>query len=264
MNIVKRELRANFKSLLIWGACMFAIVAMMMSEFSAYYDNPEMADIMESMPQGLLEAFSLNGANLTTVSGFVSMASLYFYIMLGIFAVLIGSNIIAKEERDKTVEFFMTLPISRERVIISKLIAATMNCLGINLILGLSLIITTLKYSPDSDFYKFLALLQLALLVIEMIFMSIGMCLSALMKRYKKSGTYSVSILLVLYIMSILIALSDSLEFLKYLTPFKYFEAAQLLNNGKFELVYVLLSIAIIGLGIGGTFIFYPKRDLHI
>jgi ABC-2 type transport system permease protein len=264
MNIIKREMRANLKSLLIWCAVMFAIVTMMMSEFSAYYDNPEMADILESMPQGLLEAFSMAGANLTTVSGFVSLASLYFYIMLGIFAVLLGTTIISKEERDKTVEFFMTLPISREQVITSKLIAAVLNCLALNLMTGLSIIITTATYKPDQDFYEFLGLLLIALFLIELIFMSLGMFLAATMKRYKKSGTYAVSILLGLYIMSILVSISDKIEYLKYVTPFKYFEAATILSEGKLEFVYVMITLVIIIGGIVGTFMIYPKRDLNI
>jgi ABC-2 type transport system permease protein len=244
--------------------CIAAFVAMMMSEFSAYYNNPEMKDILESIPKAMLEAFAMGNANLTTVSGFVSIASVYFYIMLGIFAALLGSSIISKEERDKTVEFFLTMPISREKVIVSKWIAAAILCIIINCVTILSVFGTTAQYDKVVDFNQFMGLMMLAIFIIQMIFLNIGMLLAAIMKRYKKSGTYSMSILLGLYILSIFVSLSDKIEFLKYVTPFKYFEANYILREGQLEGVYIFISLAITIVSFAGTIIVYPKRDLHI
>lgn len=264
MNIVKRELRAHMKTLIIWSICVFLIFIMMMSEFSAYYNNPEMAAILDAMPEAMLKAFSMNSANLTTVSGFVSIAAIYFYIMLGIHAVLLGSSIISKEERDKTVEFLMTLPVSRQKVLTGKLIAAVINCIILLCVTGLAGIVTTMKYEPPQSFYEFYGLMLLALFIIQIIFLSIGMLMAAILKRYKKSGSVSISILLCTYILSVLVGLSDKIEFMKYATPFKYFEPNYLLNESRLEGVYVIISICIILVAMVGTFVFYPKRDLHI
>ena len=235
----------------------------MMSEFSAYYNNPEMGKILDTMPKALMDAFSMSGANLTTVSGFVSMTSVYFYITLAIYAVLLGSSIISKEERDKTVEFFLTLPISRQKIIIGKW-SAVINCIIINAVTGLTLYATTAKYEPGIEFNKFLLLMLLAMFIIQMIFLSIGMFLAAVTKRYRKSGTYSVSILLAAYFLSVLIGMSKKIDFLKYITPFKYFEANYIFQEGSLEGVFLLISLGIIAATTAGIFIFYPKRDLHI
>lgn len=264
MNIIKRELRAHMKSLLIWIGCIIAIVALMMSEFSAFYNNPEMGKILDTMPKALMDAFAMNGANLTTVSGFVSLTSVYFYIALAVFAVLLGSSIISKEERDKTVEFFLTLPVSRQKVIVCKLISAIINCIIINAVSGLALYTTTAKYKPGADFYTFLGLILAAMFIIQMIFLSIGMLLAAITKRYRKSGTYSVSILLAAYFLSVLVGMSSKIDFLKYITPFKFFEANYILREGSFEGVFLLISLGIIAAATAGVFVFYPKRDLHI
>ncbi len=264
MDIIKRELRANAKSLLIWSVVMVIFIIMMVSEFSAYYNNPEMADILDAMPEAMMQAFSLSGNNLTTPSGFISLASIYFYLVLGVFAVLLGSNIISKEERDKTAEFFLTLPISREQVILSKWIAAIINCAVISTVTGLAIIVTMLKYDIDSDFYQFIFLLMFAVFMVQMIFLSIGMLLSSVLKRYKASGKVSASILMALYMVSVISALSSNLENLKYITPFKFFEPNKLLQNGQYEIEYVLITIAIIAVCMIGTFLVYPKRDLHL
>lgn len=264
MNIIKRELRAHMRSLIIWCGSIIAFAFIMFSEFSAYYNNPEMADILDTMPKAMLDAFSLSNANLTTVSGYTSIASVYIYLALGIYAALLGSSIIAKEERDKTAEFFLVLPISRQRVIFSKWIAAIICNIVVNIATAISIYGATAQYDKMAEFNRFMFLLMLAIYIIQMIFLSIGMLLSAIMKRYKKSGTYATGLLLFLYVVSVFTALSKDLENLKYLTPFKYFEASYILKELSYDGVYVVLSIGVIVLAMIGTFVIYPKRDLRI
>lgn len=264
MHIIKRELRANLKSLIIWCIIVTLLIVMMVSEFSAYYNNPEMEDILSSMPKAMLEAFSITGANLTTTTGFISMASIYFYIMLGVFSVMLGSSIISKEERDKTAEYLLTLPISRVDILKSKLIASVINCIVLNVVTGTVIILSMYKYNLDSEFYKFILLVQISIFILQMIYLSLGMFLASKLKRYKSSSKISASILLFTYFLSIVISMSSKIEFLKYLTPFKYFEASYILRNGKLELVYIIISVTIICTSLVATFLIYSKRDLRI
>lgn len=264
MNIIKREVRANLKSLLIWSVSISAIIVMMMSEFSAYYNNPDMLEILNAIPEVFLKAFSIDGANLTTVSGFLSMASFYFYIMLSVHSALLGSSIISKEERDKTTEFFMTLPISRTHAVLSKLFASILLCLTLNLVTGASILLTALPYEKTDDFTRFFILMMIALFIMQIIFLALGMLTASIIKRYRRSATYSMALLFGLYIMSIFVSLSDKVEFLKYITPFKFFETGTILRDEKLELVYLLISFGIIVGSLTGTLIFYPKRDLYL
>ncbi len=61
MNIFVRELKANLKSLLIWGVIVILFVMVGVSKFSAYYNNPEMLAILDAMPPAMLAAFNLRG-----------------------------------------------------------------------------------------------------------------------------------------------------------------------------------------------------------
>ncbi len=264
MNIIKREIRANIKSLLIWSVSISFIIVMMMSEFSAYYNNPDMIEILNAIPEVFLKAFSMNSANLTTVSGFVSMASFYFYIMLSVHAALLGSSILSKEERDKTAEFFITLPISRGKAIINKLISAVILCVTLNAVTGSAILLTTMQYEKSDEFSTFFTLMLISLFIMQLIFLSLGMLLASVMRRYRKSGTYSMAVLFGTYIISIFVSLSDKVEFLKYVTPFKYFETSAILRDGKLESIYLMISFGIIVFSLVGTFIKYQRRDLYI
>ncbi len=264
MHILKRELRANLKSLLIWSCSIVLLIIAMMTEYSAFHGNSEMSEILNTMPKAMLDAFSMSGANLTTVEGYFSVASIYFYLLPSVFAVLLGSGIISKEERDKTAEFFLTLPVSRKQVLTNKALAAGINCLILNLVMSASILVSVQNYDPSNETYKFLGLMMLAIFITEIIFMSIGMFFAAFIKRYKNSGKLAASTLLVMYMINIATNLSEKIEFLKYLTPFKYFEASHILRENSLEFKYIVISLFIILISLIGTFVIYPKRDLHI
>lgn len=129
MNIFLREVKANLKSLLIWSVIVALFIMVGVSKFQAYYGNPEMLKILDAMPPALLAAFSMDAFNLTTVSGFYGLMFSYYALILAIAAAMWGSDIISKEERDKTVEFSLTLPVTRSRVVTAKALAALVNCI---------------------------------------------------------------------------------------------------------------------------------------
>ena len=56
MNIFLRELRANLKSLIIWGVIVILFTVVGFSKFSAYYHNPEMSAILDGFPTAMVEA----------------------------------------------------------------------------------------------------------------------------------------------------------------------------------------------------------------
>jgi len=103
MNIFVRELKANFRSLIIWSVIVILLVVEALTEFSAFVGNPDMLAVLDSMPQALLDAFTMQAFNLTTITGFFGVMFTYLALILSIAAAMWGSDIISKEERDKTV-----------------------------------------------------------------------------------------------------------------------------------------------------------------
>ncbi len=264
MNIFVRELKANLKSLLIWGVIVILFVWVGISKFSAYYNNPEMLAVLDSLPPALVAAFSFEGFNLTTVTGFFGLMFSYYALLLSIAAAMWGSDIISKEERDKTVEFSLTLPVTRSRLVTAKTLAALVNCIGLLLITwGISLV-SAQSYQPDAAFYRFLALCMLALFIMQLIFLAVGVFLGCAMKRYKRASAVAVSLLLGTYFLSVVSALNKDLDFLKYFSPFKYFDAGVLLRESRIDVTFVGLSLAIILVSMVGAYLTYARRDLYI
>jgi len=264
MNIFFRELKANLRSLLIWGGIVILIVVVGFSKFSAYEGNPEMLAILDQLPPAMLAAFNFEAFNLTTITGFFGVIFTYFGLILSIAAAMWGSDIISKEERDKTVEFSLTLPVTRSRVVTAKIFAALVNCVALLLITWGAAVAGAAQYQPDSEFYSFLSLSMLALFIMQLIFLAVGIFLGCAMKQYKRASSAAVAILLGTYFMSIISGLNENLEFLKYFSPFKYFNPVKLLQESSIDLTFIWLSAGIVAVLIVGAYVTYSRRDLYI
>ena len=96
------------------------------------------------------------------------------------------------------------------------------------------------------------------------IVLALGLLLGCGMKQYKRSGSTAVAIILVTYFMSIISGMQEKLDFLKYFTPFKYFDAGALYRTGAFEGVYLGLAAAIVVVSVIAAYLIYNRRDLYI
>jgi ABC-2 type transport system permease protein len=264
MNIFLRELRANLKSLVIWSVIISLLIVIAAAKFSAFAGDPSMLAMLDSMPPAMLDALNMRAFNLTTLSGFYGLMFIYFGLLGAIAAAMWGSDIISKEERDKTVEFALVLPVSRSRVVTAKALAALVNCVAFVLITWAVSLVAVRSYNPDQAFFNFLALEMRAMFAIELIFLAIGLLLGCAMKQYKRASATAVAIILVTYFLSIISGMQESMGFLKYFTPFKYFDAGELFRSGAMNSTYLLLSAAIIVVSVAGAYWTYNRRDLYI
>ncbi len=263
MNIFLRELKSNLRSLIIWGFIVVLFTWVGTSKFAGYVENPEILAILEGLPPALVAAFNLEAFNLTTPTGFFGAMFGYFVLLVSISAAMWGSDTISKEERDRTVEFALTLPVARSKVVTAKILAAFVNCIALLLITWIASLITMMPYELDSEFYTFLSLSMLALFIVQMIFLAVGVLLGCAMKQYKRASAVAVSVLLGTYL-SVISELSEHLEFLKYFSPFAYFDPGVLLRESRLDLAYVALSAGIIAVCLAGAYLTYSRRDLYI
>ncbi len=264
MNIFFRELRANLKSLVIWCVVLILLVVVGAAKFTAYYNNPSMLAVLDILPKAMVESMELSAFNLTTVTGFYGLMMIYYALMGGIAAAMWASDSISKEERDKTVEFSLVLPVSRDRVVTGKLLATVVNCIVFVLVTWGVSYAAAQQFHPDQAFNRFLALEMVGMFFIELIFLAVGLLLGCALKQYKQSGSIAIGIILLTYFLSVMSGMQANLDFLKYFSPFKYFDAGVILQSGKLDPMYMLLSAAIIVVSVIAAYWLYNKRDLYI
>lgn len=262
MNIVFRECKANIKSFILWVLSLGTLFYVASFEYEMFQNDPNIAQAFEQF-EFIFNA--LGGVpDITTAAGYLSLVSVYLYIPLAIYSALLGSRIISKEEQNKTAEYLFTLPVSRNKVIISKLTVALLFTIVINVFSMLVCWYSFGRFSQTPDtFFIYIVNLGIGILLTQIIFLSIGMLLSSALKNYKRSGGITISILIGTFMISMLVGLAEKADPLKYISPFQYFSSSAMLT-GDFELVYILITTCIVVLSFVGLFFFYKKRDLYI
>ena len=264
MRIYLRELKANSKSLLIYIGVIALFVLIGFQKFSGYAENPEILEVLDSMPAALMDSFNMNAFNLTTVEGFFGVMYAFNALILGIAAVMWGSEIISKEECDKTVEFALSLPVRRSTLITAKSAAALTHCILLALSTWGLNAANAAAYDPDPGFYKFLFEGMAALMVLQVIFLAVGIFIGSAMNQHKRAGSVAISVLLGTYFFSVIAGLKEEWEFLKYLTPFEYFDPSLILRESRVEPVFLWISLGIVLVSLAGAYLTYHRRDLYI
>lgn len=265
MNIFIREMKVHAKSLILWCIAAFFLIASGMMKFSgASTSNQSMNEILSQMPKSLLSIMGIGSFDLSKASGYYGVLFFYLVLMATIHAAMIGSNIISKEERDKTAEFIFVKPVSRSKIITSKLIAAFSNIVILNITISISSIFMVDYLSNNENLNEEIFKLMIGLFILQLLFLFIGAAISAINKKPRTSISISTSILLVMFMLSVVIDINSDVDFLKYFTPFKYFQAKNLMYGGQFEPTFIVLSVLIITLCGFITYTFYNKRDLTI
>ncbi len=266
MNIFKRELKANLKSLIIWSLAIIAMIAMEMQEFTSMTSTDGaqgMINFIDKMPGFIKAIWGISSLNITEAIGYFGVLFLYISLMSAIHSSMLGANIIAKEERDKTTEFLMVKPVSRKKIITLKLLAGLTNIIILNIVIYIASIFI-LRDLTSANIMKEILLCMAAMFLLQTLFMVIGAGIALILKNPKKTGSITMAILIGTFILSLIIDISNIFKILTIVTPFKYFAAKDFMASGALNMGYILLTIVIITVIMFFGYKEYDKRDLNI
>ncbi|WRP08697.1 ABC transporter permease subunit [Rossellomorea aquimaris] len=264
MNVYIREMKAHRKSLIIWCIGMIALIGSGMGKFAGFSSSGQsMNELMAQMPKSLQAFLGVGSLDMSTASGFYGVLFLYVVLLATIHATMLGATIISKEERDKTVEFLFVKPMPRKKIIGIKLLAALTQVGILSTITWSASLLIVGRYSSGESINSDIGFTMIGMLILQVLFLVIGTAIAASTKKPGKAATLATGVLLVTFILSFAIDLSEKIEDLKYFTPFKYFEAKNVMDAGL-ELIFVGISVVLIGVLAVSTFVLYNKRDLNV
>lgn len=263
MNILLHELRAYRKSTIIWTISLIAIAALFMSFYPSFTkDTEEFTKLLEGYPAALREAFGINLDTFFSILGFYCYGLSFVTLCGAIQAMNLGTSIVSKEVREKTADFLLTKPVTRSTVLINKLLAALISIILTNIayIAAASLIVSQVK-TEDFSLSIFI-LLSLTVFFVQLIFLAIGIILSVIVPKIKSVLTISLATVFAFYFLGMFSATSGD-EIKRYLSPFKYFDTAYIIENSSYEASFLIIGAVIMIAAIGASFFIYVKKDIH-
>lgn len=266
MNIYLRELKAHRKSFIIWSVSMILMIVASMGKYAGLSGAGGAAgidEIMKLMPKSLQGLLGVGVFDLKIAIDYYAILYIYLALIAGVHAVMLGSGIISKEERDKTVEFLMTKPVSRVRIVTSKLLSTLTMLILFNIITCVSSFIAISYYSKGAPYAGILTNLMLGMFAIQVFFAALGAFFAGLVNRPRLSSAISTSILMTMLMISIIVDIVESVSYLRYFSVFKYFDAKDIVKGG-YSIAYPVIVLICIATLTYGAYYFYKKRDLRV
>lgn len=273
MTTAKIESKGLIKGLIIW-TILFAVIIFGFSAVYPQMHSSAMEDLLGAKLNGLspalLKTFNIrvNGqASFLVASGFFAYYFQYMFLAASIYAMLLGSQALIKEETDGTIEFLYAQPVTRREILTSKFVA---NLFIFAIFWLISLIVSvgsTLIYRQSTDSAQAITqeiskiFMQESLILL--FFLTLGFFVSTFLKSSKQSTSVSLGIVFGFYLIGIFSDLNDSFSWAKNISPTHMGIPSNLLDKGLSSGNVLLLSILII-LFLGGTYMVYQRKDLKV
>jgi ABC-2 type transport system permease protein len=225
MNLFLKEIRKNAISLILWMAVVILLISVTMSMYRTFVNNQsQVLGMMNLLPKGALQFKGIsNFDDLFSVMGFYAVNNVIYMMLLGsIYAMVLSSNILLKEEYNKTADFLLSWPLTRSEIFLSKLALVFLNVLLLNIVAAAVGFVSILIVKTGPFSLKPFFILSLYTFLLNLLFGAIGLFISTIVKKPKPVTTLSIGLVLIFYFIYTISKITESAAQIGYLSPFKY------------------------------------------
>ncbi|MBP5281539.1 MAG: ABC transporter permease subunit [Lachnospiraceae bacterium] len=261
MVLYTHEMKQNLKGFLIWflvivGMCFGCILLYSSVEASL----SDMGDIFAKMG-AMSKAFGMDRVSVATMGGyFATEIAMLHALGGGMFAAILGSNLLSKEEYGHTIEFLAVLPLSRVKLLIQKYLCMFTNLL-IFQILGVLCYVGGFAIMKEEVSAKYLWIMGASQFLMMLEIGSICFCISAFSRKNRMGVGLGVA--MIFFAMDIMCRVVPAIEDLKYVTPFYYCNCSDIFTDTKFPVASAIIGAVAIVVSLCLAFWRYLRKDLQ-
>ena len=225
MTIFKKELRSGGLSFLVWSVLIGGLMAVCVAIYPSMSDSMGEVSALFAGMGDFSAAFGLDKLQFGTILGFYGTECGNILGLGGAFyAAITAMGLLTGEEGGHTAEFLLTHPVSRLRVCLEKLAALLVLILGLNLVCFACGAGGILAIGEDVEWGDLLRY-HGALLLMELEVGALCFGLSAFLRR--GGPGLGMGLAALLYFMGLLVNLDQDLDWLRFVTPYYYADAAR-------------------------------------
>ncbi len=262
--MIKRELKYNFKSFILWTIVLivlFALVFLLYSTFISSENIDNINELMKVFPEDVLKMFNLDITHIDTAFGWMETEGFIFILLItGVYSAMLGGSILTKEEDDKTIEYLHSLPVKRSQIVISKIVSGLIYVVLMILLLGIANFIC-LSILEDFDKKTFI-ILSITPILSNIVIFSLALFISSFTHKTKKVLPINLAIVFISYILLTVSELSDKVRFIKYFSVYTLADTRGVILNNSVKIIYIVLSIVITIVLVTLTYIHYKRKEL--
>ena len=260
----RREMKINLKSFIIWTSILIGLFLVVFLVYPSIVNsqNMEMMDeMMKMFPEEMLKAFNMDISSIDSVFGWLKTEGFVFVLLItGIYSGILGSNILLKEESDKTIEYLNSVPVTRKNIVLNKILCGLLYIILMIVIIGIFNFIG-LSLSGDFD-RKLYILLSITPIFPSIVIFAVCLFLSTFTHKTKKTLGISLGIVFASYFLNVISEMGESTEFLKYISIFTLADIRNVFINVSINPLMVVLALGIAAIFMILTMIHYEKKEL--
>lgn len=260
----KREMKINLKSFIIWTSILIGLFLVVFLVYPSIVNsqNMEMMDeMMKMFPEEMLKAFNMDISSIDSAFGWLKTEGFVFVLLITvIYSGILGSNILLKEESDKTIEYLNSVPVTRKNIVLNKILCGLLYIILMIVIIGIFNFIG-LSLSGDFD-RKLYILLSITPIFPSIVIFAVCLFLSTFTHKTKKTLGISLGIVFASYFLNVVSEMGESTKFLKYISIFTLADIRNVIINVSINPVMVVLALGIAAIFMILTMIHYEKKEL--
>ncbi len=260
----KREMKINLKSFIIWTSILIGLFLVVFLVYPSIVnsENMQMMDeMMKMFPEEMLKAFNMDISSIDSAFGWLKTEGFVFvFLITGIYSGILGSNILVKEESDKTIEYLNSVPVTRKKIVLNKIVCGILYIILMIVIVGIFNFIG-LEFSGEFDRKSYL-LLSMTPIFSSIVIFAVCLFLSTFTHKTKKTMGISLGFVFAGYFLKIVSEMGESTEFLKYISVFTLADIRNVIVDVAINPLMVVLSIVIMVVFMILTVFRYEKKEL--
>lgn len=259
----KREIKLNFRPFLIWVGIVVSLFIVAFAIYPSMAGNSEdLTKLLKTFPKEMLEIFNMDVIGIGTVFGWIATEGYVMMTILGgCYFAIMGSTILLKEEDEGSIAFLYSKPVNRNQILTSKLLMGFTYIILFNLVIAITTFIG-LSLSDDLDITKWL-LISIAPAFLHLFFFTLTLLVSIYYRKTRKSMTMGIGIVMGTYMLQIVGMMSDKVEFIKYLSPFEYVSARDIVVDSSLNPINIVILLVMVVIILIGLFDAYNKKELN-
>ena len=177
-------------------------------------------------------------------------------------AMNMGVGMFSKEDSGKTADFLLTKPVTRSKVVMSKLLAGLCLLVGSNIVFNVVVLIIAEQVTDQGIEAGKMLVLTTTVFLVQLFFFAIGFLLAMIIRKIKSVVSVSLPVVFSFFIIAMVgdVVAGDKV---RYLTPFKFFNPMYIIQQGNYEFQYLLLELVVIVVAVITGFIIYNRKDIR-
>lgn len=229
-----------------WGLSL----ALLAGFLTAFYDTiaeqkESYMQLLSGYPKEMWALFATSGvAQMFTPAGYLNLEFFsYMTLVVGIYAVLAGSTLLAGDEENGTLDLILAHPVSRTALFAGRSLAFLLATLAILAITWLGFVVVVPGTMMDVGAGE-LALPMVSLFGILALFGTLALLLSMLLPSARAAAMASGIAMVGCYFINVMANIDDSLRPLADVLPFKYYQGGLAIDGMDWNEWWMMLGVS--------------------